>query len=336
MGRRSPAAAPGRAAHVRAGPARLLPRRPSRRGGRLLDADCRRGGGRADGARAWPPSTSSATTGAPTSAWALAAWHPDRVRSLTAVSVPHPAAYTAPTGPTRAEGALGLHPAVLAGGQGRGGAARRRRPAAAADAVGGGAPACRVSRLRRGGAVAPGALTARAELVPGDELATTCGSTPSGCRRRTSGATGTSPSAGPPPRRAPTTSPATTASWSCPASPTGSRSRRRTSWPPRSWPEPAGRPLPAGRPEPCGSQREGHRDDGRQRAGHATLGRRATAGAGRTPRRDAVGARRAASAGVRLRRAARGGARPARRARPRRDDRGADPHSGQQRPCGVA
>jgi pimeloyl-ACP methyl ester carboxylesterase len=28
-------------------------------------------------------------------AWALAAWHPDRVRSLTAVSVPHPTAYTA-------------------------------------------------------------------------------------------------------------------------------------------------------------------------------------------------------------------------------------------------
>jgi pimeloyl-ACP methyl ester carboxylesterase len=27
--------------------------------------------------------------------WALAAWHADRVRSLTAVSVPHPAAYTA-------------------------------------------------------------------------------------------------------------------------------------------------------------------------------------------------------------------------------------------------
>src|SRR5829696_1803979 len=27
-------------------------------------------------------------------AWALAAWHPDRVRSLTAVSVPHPSAYT--------------------------------------------------------------------------------------------------------------------------------------------------------------------------------------------------------------------------------------------------
>ena len=27
--------------------------------------------------------------------WALAAWHPDRVRSLTAVSVPHPAAFTA-------------------------------------------------------------------------------------------------------------------------------------------------------------------------------------------------------------------------------------------------
>jgi pimeloyl-ACP methyl ester carboxylesterase len=28
-------------------------------------------------------------------AWTLAAWHPDRVRTLTAVSVPHPAAYTA-------------------------------------------------------------------------------------------------------------------------------------------------------------------------------------------------------------------------------------------------
>ncbi len=28
-------------------------------------------------------------------AWTLGAWHPDRVRSLTAVSVPHPAAYTA-------------------------------------------------------------------------------------------------------------------------------------------------------------------------------------------------------------------------------------------------
>jgi pimeloyl-ACP methyl ester carboxylesterase len=27
-------------------------------------------------------------------AWALAGWHPDRVRSLTAVSVPHPGAYT--------------------------------------------------------------------------------------------------------------------------------------------------------------------------------------------------------------------------------------------------
>jgi pimeloyl-ACP methyl ester carboxylesterase len=27
-------------------------------------------------------------------AWALGGWHPDRVRSLTAVSVPHPAAYT--------------------------------------------------------------------------------------------------------------------------------------------------------------------------------------------------------------------------------------------------
>ena len=47
-----------------------------------------------DGAGRPASPTSSGTTGAPTSAWALAAWHPDRVRSLTAVSVPHPAAYT--------------------------------------------------------------------------------------------------------------------------------------------------------------------------------------------------------------------------------------------------
>ena len=68
-------------------------------------------------------------------AWTLAAWHSDRVRSLTAVSVPHPAAYTVglPRRPG-AEGALGLHPVVLAGGQGRGRAARRRRAATAADA----------------------------------------------------------------------------------------------------------------------------------------------------------------------------------------------------------
>ena len=107
-------------------------------------------------------------------AWALAGWHPDRVRSLTAVSVPHPAAYTvAYRDRPGAEGAVGLHPAVLAAGQGRGGAARRRRAAASADAVrrrgrlghpGGG------GRGVRGGAVGAGGADRCAELVPGDEL----------------------------------------------------------------------------------------------------------------------------------------------------------------------
>ena len=40
----------------------------------------------------WRARTSSGTTGAAIVAWALAAWHPDRVRTLTALSVPHPAA----------------------------------------------------------------------------------------------------------------------------------------------------------------------------------------------------------------------------------------------------
>src|SRR3954462_5887699 len=75
-------------------------------------------------------------------AWGLAGWHPDRGGTRAAGSVPHPTAPTrglgaAPDGlharlPRRSgtEGAVGLHQAVLAAGQGRGGAARGRRPAA--------------------------------------------------------------------------------------------------------------------------------------------------------------------------------------------------------------
>src|SRR3954466_3720460 len=72
----------------------------------------------------------------------------------------------------RAAGALGLHPAVLAGGQGRGGAAGRRRPPAAPDArraVRDGDTG-RGGRRVRGGAVRAGRAHRRAQLVPGDEL----------------------------------------------------------------------------------------------------------------------------------------------------------------------
>ena len=65
-------------------------------------------------------------------AWAVAAWHPDRVRSLTAVSVPHPAAYTAAlrADPEQKERSAYIRLFWQAG-QGRGGAARRRRAPAA-------------------------------------------------------------------------------------------------------------------------------------------------------------------------------------------------------------
>ena len=102
----------------------------------LLDAEPRAGDRRPDdGARTCDRADVVGHDWGANVAWTLAGWHPDRVRTLTAVSVPHPAAYTvAYRDRSRAEGALGLHPAVLAGGQGRGGAARRRRAAAAADA----------------------------------------------------------------------------------------------------------------------------------------------------------------------------------------------------------
>ena len=96
VGRRRARAARGRAAHDRAGPARLLPRRPAGR---------RRRATRCTG---WWPTRSACSTrtgwarahvlghdwGAAVG-WNLAGRHPDRVATLTAVSVPHPAAHAA-------------------------------------------------------------------------------------------------------------------------------------------------------------------------------------------------------------------------------------------------
>ena len=66
---------------------------------RIPELRRRRGGG-ARRARAGRRRTWSATTGARWSAWRLAARHPERVHTLTAVSVPHPAAWRTPCAPT--------------------------------------------------------------------------------------------------------------------------------------------------------------------------------------------------------------------------------------------
>ena len=158
------AAHAGRAAHLRARPARLLPRRPAR--------------------TRWTPTRlpnlAQVTADLMTAldvpvadvvghdwganvAWALAGWHPDRVRSLTAVSVPHPAAYTVAFRPTRSRRS-GRPTSGCSGSR-----ARPRRccsrttPAGCGGCCGGEAtPACRPRRSTSTSAVlsAPGALTA--------------------------------------------------------------------------------------------------------------------------------------------------------------------------------
>ena len=141
-------------------------------------------------------------------AWALAGWHPDRVRSLTAVSVPHPAAYTVAyrTDPEQKERS-GYIRLFWQPGKAEDVLLADDAPAAAADAVG------RRGRLRRAGggdrrvrrgAVGTGSADRGAELVPGDELERP-GRPGRACRRPTCGATATWPSGAPPPRRAPTT-----------------------------------------------------------------------------------------------------------------------------------
>ena len=91
----APGAAPGRPAHAGAGPARLLPHGPTARPGRLPAA---RDGRTTSSRCSTPPGWSSAHVvghdWGGIVGWALAAWHPDRVRTLTALSVPHPAAMT--------------------------------------------------------------------------------------------------------------------------------------------------------------------------------------------------------------------------------------------------
>ena len=93
MGRGEPAAAPARAAHARARPAGLLPHGPAARAEALHAAR----DGRTTSWPCWTPPgwrarTSSGTTGA---AWSPGRWAPGiptGVRTLTALSVPHPAA----------------------------------------------------------------------------------------------------------------------------------------------------------------------------------------------------------------------------------------------------
>ncbi len=113
-------------------------------------------------------------------AWAVAARHPDRVHTLTAVSVPHPAAMAHALAHRRpAEGTLVVHGAVPQAGQGGEGAAGVARKPRCASCSAGWATASRVNRyadpMRE-----PGALTAalnwyramsRADLADVDPVA---------------------------------------------------------------------------------------------------------------------------------------------------------------------
>ena len=107
--------------------------------------------------RAGRARTSSGTTGAASSAWALAAWHPERVRTLTALSVPHPAAMAKAL--VTSDQALRSYymAAVPAAGAARAAAARR---AAARRCAGccarGGLPAEAGRPLRRAGCASRG------------------------------------------------------------------------------------------------------------------------------------------------------------------------------------
>ena len=141
-------------------------------------------------------------------AWTLAAWHPDRVRSLTAVSVPHPAAYTVAyradpeqkerSGYIRLFWQAGKAEEVLLADD-----ARRLRRMLSGGEGDSGVPAEAIDEYV---AVlsAPGALTAALNWYRAMSSERS-GWTRSGCRRPTCGATATSRSGGPPPRRAPTT-----------------------------------------------------------------------------------------------------------------------------------
>ena len=98
--------------------------------------------------------------------WHLAAKHPDRVRTFTAVSVPHPASHVhGDADRRRAAAAVRVHPGFPGPGGGRGDAARGRRPPAAPDVP---AVAGRGDRRLRPAAAGAGRADRGAELVPGD------------------------------------------------------------------------------------------------------------------------------------------------------------------------
>ncbi|CAA9229964.1 MAG: Epoxide hydrolase, partial [uncultured Blastococcus sp.] len=175
VGRGVAAAERGRTADVRPRPAGLLPRRAARRGRGLLRPEPRAGDrGSDDGAGDPGRRRRGARLG--------------RERRLDAgclASRPRPfpdrglgaapgRLHRGVPGRPGAEGAVGVHPAVLAGRQGRGGAARRRRPPAAPDAVGrrraGHRDSGGVDRRVRRGAVGARCADRGAELVPRDEL----------------------------------------------------------------------------------------------------------------------------------------------------------------------
>ncbi|TWH66014.1 pimeloyl-ACP methyl ester carboxylesterase [Micromonospora olivasterospora] len=195
-------------------------------------------------------------------AWALAAGHPDRVRTLTAVSVPHPAAMAHALATSAEQKARSSYIALFR----RPGTAEKALLALDAAALrrmlGGVGGADRVARyaepMRE-----PGALTAALNWYRAMSRPTSWRSRRCRCRRRTSGATGTSRSAGPRPRRAPPTSPGTTASSSCPGCRTGSPTSLPARWPRRSspgWERPGerqrGGDLAAGRPAAADRRRD--------------------------------------------------------------------------------
>ena len=203
MGPGRPGAAPAGPAHAGARPARLLPHGPARAAASALPA-----------ARDRRPTSLALLDAAGLEsahvvghdwggivAWALAAWHPDRVRTLTALSVPHPAAmakamvtsdqalrsyymgaFQLPLLPERlllAGGGRPLRRMLRGGGL----------PDDAADHY--------VARMRE-----PGALTAALGLVPGAAAGAraTRSGTVRACRRCTCGAPATPSSAAPRPR----------------------------------------------------------------------------------------------------------------------------------------
>ena len=132
-------------------------------------------------------------------AWAVAAAHPDRVRTLTVASTPHPAAMVAAL-PARAGAAQLVHGRVPA--PGAPGAAPRAAPRSGRRLL----AAMATPRPRRGAGLPVRPRPPRAGRSPGTARPSAAGSAGAasrwascGCRRRTCGATGTRRWGGGPP-----------------------------------------------------------------------------------------------------------------------------------------